>query len=134
MKQCYQALRLGGSAISIRLEQQTAKALSPVFLADLISSWEKTKIHIEYSFSSNRIYNNDYLFFYVFKYRIIILHSLFEFFFLSFLISKTLKLSFKFPYYGHYLDSVVLTTGGKLAFVGRQTCIFFFLKKSANKK
>jgi len=32
----------------------------------------------------------------------------------SFLIRHPLKLSFKFPYYGHYLDSVVLTTGGFL--------------------
>lgn len=31
-----------------------------------------------------------------------------------YLTKKTLKLSFKFPYYGHYLDSVVLTTGGFL--------------------
>ncbi|CAH3030563.1 unnamed protein product, partial [Porites evermanni] len=27
---------------------------------------------------------------------------------------KTLKLNFKFPYYGHYLESVLLTTGGFL--------------------
>ncbi|CAH3188030.1 unnamed protein product, partial [Porites lobata] len=32
----------------------------------------------------------------------------------SFLKKSTLKLSFIFPYYGHYLDSVVLTTGGFL--------------------
>lgn len=31
-----------------------------------------------------------------------------------YLTKATLKLSFKFPYYGHYLDSVVLTTGGFL--------------------
>ncbi|KAM7447605.1 Plexin domain-containing protein 2 [Porites harrisoni] len=32
----------------------------------------------------------------------------------TFLKKSTLKLSFIFPYYGHYLDSVVLTTGGFL--------------------
>ncbi|XP_015778697.1 PREDICTED: uncharacterized protein LOC107356608 [Acropora digitifera] len=31
-----------------------------------------------------------------------------------YLTKKTLTLRFKFPYYGHYLDSVVLTTGGFL--------------------
>ena len=33
---------------------------------------------------------------------------------LPFVISKKLRLGFKFPYYGHYLDSVVLTTGGEM--------------------
>jgi len=39
----------------------------------------------------------------------------------SFLRRHPLKLSFKFPYYGHYLDSVVLTTGGFLYMDGYKT-------------
>ena len=33
-----------------------------------------------------------------------------------FIFLKQLRLSFKFPYYGHYLDRVLLTTGGNVKF------------------
>ena len=35
-----------------------------------------------------------------------------------FVFQKQLHLSFKFPYYGHYLDRVLLTMGGNVKFWG----------------
>ena len=39
--------------------------------------------------------------------------QLFPLYFIKFSLFQNFKLSFQFPYYGHLLDQVVLTTSGK---------------------